>query len=498
MSKAYSYYQDQLRTLADLEGAIAGLSWDKEVIMPSKGHPYRSRQIATLAGMAHELKTDPKLVATIDELYQQRADLSEAEAANVLRSWEDQRRSLKLDKDFVMRQSQAISQGYEAWLKAREQNDFSLFEPALATLVALKREEAERIGYEEHPYDALLEEYEPGMTCAQLDPIFAGVREHLTPFAAKVRAAESPDDGFLVGSFDWQKQWDFGLQLLREMGYDFEAGRQDTSPHPFTINISPGDVRVTTVVDTQDFQTMTWSCLHEGGHALYEQGLPADDYGLPRSRAASLGIHESQSRLWENHVGRSRDYWQYYYPVLQSIFPDQLQDISLDAFYRAINKVQPGLIRTQADELHYHFHVLIRYELEKGLVEGSLNTSELKEAWNEAYERYLGVEVPDDRQGVLQDIHWAHGSIGYFPTYSLGSFYAAQFYAQAQQEIPDLQENIRKGDSSALLSWLRKKVHQHGRQYLAPELCRRITGEPLSYEPFREYVERKYGTLYGF
>jgi carboxypeptidase Taq len=276
------------------------------------------------------------------------------------------------------------------------------------------------------------------------------------------------------------------------MGYDFNRGRQDLSPHPFTISFNPYDVRVTTRVDENDFANMTWSCIHEGGHALYEQGLNPDDYGLPVGSAASLAIHESQSRLWENNVGRSKAYWTFQYPKLKKIFPDNLKNVSLDNFYKSINSVKANLIRTEADELHYHLHVMIRYEIEKEIVSTKITAKEVRELWNEKYKEYLGVKVTKDSEGILQDVHWSHGSIGYFPTYSLGSFYAAQFFNRASNDIPTLKSEIEKGNSSSLLHWLRENIHKHGAMYDAEDLCKKVTGEKLNFQYFMEYVKDKY------
>lgn len=496
MEQQYQAYVKDMAAITDLYAAIAVLSWDKEVNMPSRGARFRGQQVATLSALAHERMTAAKLVDNLQTLYENREQLDPIPAKNVLRSWESLQRIQKLDEDFVRRRSLTISKSYHGWLEAREQQSFATFQPHLEALLAIKQEEAERLGYEEHPYDALLEEFEPGARVSQLDPLFAGVRDHLTDFARMIRSKRVLDDSFLYQPFDEQKQWDFGLHLLENMGYDFQAGRQDRSPHPFSINFSPEDVRVTTVVRGDNFGVMTWSCLHEGGHALYEQGLPVEQYGLPCGQHISLGIHESQSRLWENHVGRSLPYWKAHYPELQKRFPQQLQHLSVEQFYQGINKVIPGKIRVEADELHYHFHVLIRYELEKALMSGDLAVKDLETAWNDQYKAYLDVDITHANEGVLQDIHWAHGSIGYFPTYSLGSFYAAQFFAVAKQEIPDLEEQISRGENGALLAWLREKIHQKGHFYQAEELCELISGEGLQYGYFRSYAEEKFGDLY--
>jgi carboxypeptidase Taq len=313
----------------------------------------------------------------------------------------------------------------------------------------------------------------------------------------QIAQAPKVDNQMMYQHYDHQKQWDFGIDLLKQMGYNFDAGRQDLSEHPFTINFSAQDVRVTTRVSEKNFTDMTWSCIHEGGHALYEQGLPEEQYGLPLGEAVSLGIHESQSRIWENNVARSRAYWELNYGRLQALFPDNLQKVSVEQFYRAVNKVAPSLIRVDADELTYHFHVIIRYEIEKGMLDGSIKPAEAKDAWNAKYKQYLDIEVPDDLSGVLQDVHWSHGGVGYFPTYTLGSLYAAQFFAKADVDLGDLNGKVRQGDFKPLLDWLRTNIHQYGRKYTADELCNRICGESLNASYFMDYARKKYGEVYA-
>jgi carboxypeptidase Taq len=363
-------------------------------------------------------------------------------------------------------------------------------------MISLKRQQAELYGYEGHPYDALLDDYEKGATVALLDPLFAQVRAELPQLLQGIGARPQVADDFFRRHFGKEGQWQFSLEVLRAIGYDFEAGRQDYSEHPFTTSFAPGDVRITTRVDENDFASMLWSSIHEGGHALYEQGLPEDEYAMPLGAPASLSIHESQSRLWENCVGRSLPFWKHFYPHLQSRFAEQLGDVSLESFYRGMNKVEASLIRTEADELSYHFHVMIRYELEKALLESSLSVADLRDAWNAKYEQHLGLRPPDDVRGILQDVHWSHGSFGYFPTYSLGSFYAAQFWQQAQQDMPGLTADVEAGQFAILKGWLHEKVYRHGRRYRSEELCKRITGRGLDFNAFLVYARRKYSVIY--
>lgn len=495
--RKYEQYITHLRRLKDLENAIAVLNWDKEVNLPPKGARFRSQQMATLIGMAHQLFTAPEFMDNVEQLHGDGIDLTPDEKRNIVLSWKDIERIRKLDTPFVMRYSELVSTAYQSWLEAREADDFHLFRDQLERLVAATREKAAMLGYEDHPYDALMEEFETGLRCKDLDVLFREVEGELAGFVQAIRQKPAIDDHFLRQYYPKQKQWDFGLELLNAIGYDFKAGRQDISPHPFTINFSPEDVRITTRVDEQNIAQMIWSCIHEAGHALYEQGLPTEAYGAPIGRFSSLGIHESQSRLWENNVGRGLPFWQAHFGRLQAHFPDQLGSVSLQQFYRAINRIEPSPIRTESDELHYHFHILIRYEIEKSLIDGSLAVKDLRDAWNDYYQTYLGLTPSGDREGVLQDIHWAHGSFGYFPTYSLGSFYAAQFYAHAVSDIPGLENRIAAGDTLPLLHWLRERIHFQGRRYDAGELCRQITGEPLRLKYFLDYAKRKFGEIYG-
>lgn len=496
MNIDYKSYVDEMQRIADIEHAVAILNWDKEVNAPPKSAEIRARQVATLTGISHERFTSEAFGNLLGNLQKESSSLGEKETKNVALTLKKYNKSKKYSREFVERKSKVTSTAYEAWIKARAANDYQLFKDALKAMIDIKREETQLLGWEEHPYDALLDEYEPGYKTSQLDNLFEDVKKELVAFANEKKQMPQVKDEFLFKFYPKQKQWDFGLDILKNIGYDFDAGRQDVSTHPFSTSFGVTDVRVTTRVDEHNFGSMTWSCIHEGGHALYEQGLRKEEYGLPLGQAISLGIHESQSRLWENNVGRSLAFWEYHYSNLKTIFPSNLSNIDLNTFYKGINKLEPSLIRVESDEIHYHFHVLIRYEIEKGLIEGSINTENLDKVWNQKYKDYLGIEVPDAKNGILQDIHWSFGLIGYFPTYSLGSFYAAQFFNQAIKEIPELTKQISEGDSSALLHWLRENIHAHGKFYSANELCEKITGEPLNLKYFMEYVKDKYGQIY--
>lgn len=496
MNPNYDLFRSRLRRIADLSYASAVLNWDQETYMPPKGAELRSQQLATLSGITHEMITDPTLGKLIRELVAD-TSLNDVEKRNVQETLRGYEKNLKYSTAFVENMSVAVSNAFQSWDKARKANDFSIYQPYLEKLVELKREESELLGYEAHPYDAQLDQYEPGARTAALDVVFSDVREQLQGLLKEIAAAKQNDDSVMHQLFPKDRQWDFGIALLKQMGYDFDAGRQDISSHPFTTNFSPEDVRVTTRINEHNLAEMIWSCIHEGGHALYEQGIPASEYGLPSGEYLSLGIHESQSRLWENNVGRSLPYWQHNFALLQHYFPQQLANCDAMQFYKAMNKVTPSLIRTNADELTYHFHVLIRYEIEKALFEGKIKVAELPEYWNARYKEYLGIDVPSNDKGVLQDIHWSHGSFGYFPTYSLGSFYAAQFYDAAAKAIPNLEEQIAAGQLLPLLEWLRTNIHRHGKTYSADELCTRVTGSTLDFRYFMAYARKKYTPLYN-
>ncbi len=496
-NKRYKEYTAHLQKIADTRYAIAVLQWDQETYMPQKGAAHRAQQIATLSEISHELFTSPLFSQVLQDLLA--ADgLPDSPQKNVALTGYDYTQQEKLSGDFVRKLSEATSSSFQAWVTAKKDDDFSVFEPHLANLLELKKQEASLLGYEDHPYNALLNQYERGCTVAMLDKVFNSLQSPLKELLNKISAAGQVSDGFLSGLYPKEKQWQFGMELIKQLGFDFDAGRQDIAEHPFTTNFSSQDVRLTTRIDEHDFSNMTWSCIHECGHGLYEQGLPADSYGLPLGEYTSLSIHESQSRLWENNIGRSLSCWRHFYPLAQQYFPGQLSDLSLQQFYQGINKVTPSFIRTEADELTYHFHVQVRYELEKKLLEGSLSAKDIPAWWNAQYSQLLGVSVPDNRRGCLQDVHWSHGSFGYFPTYSLGSFYAAQFFAAAEKNIPDLAAAITKGNYKPLLDWLRISVHMHGRRFTSEELCTRISGEPLNIDYFIRYATAKYKDIYAF
>jgi carboxypeptidase Taq len=493
----YEKYRSHMRKLADLRASLALMQWDQETYLPQKGTGFRAQQIATLAEMAHELATSKNLGSLLESLHMAEG-LSDSERINITLNREDFAKQKKYPAAFVRRMSETVSKSFNAWSQAKKESRFTIFENELAELVALKKEETEILGCSKHPYDALMDEFEKGCTVKLMDSLFGNMLPKLRTILEKIQQKNQPEDAFLFKFFDNKRQWDLGLDVIAELGFDFGAGRQDLSSHPFSTSFNKYDVRITTRIDEHDFSSMLFSCIHETGHALYEQGLPESEYGLPSGEYASLGIHESQSRLWENHVGRSRAFWKLHYPKVCKIFPEAFSGISEETFYRAVNKIKPSLIRTESDELTYHFHVMIRYEIEKKLITGEIKTKDIPACWNELYKVWLGVEPPDDRQGCLQDVHWSHGSFGYFPTYSLGSFYAAQFFAAANRANKQLTGNMEKGDSSGLLHWLRQRIHASGRTFKSEEICKMATGEYLNVQYFLDYVLDKYGKIYEF
>ncbi len=491
----YKEYKDRLQKIADVKYASAVLQWDQETYLPPKGNDIRGRQIATLSEIAHKQFTDEKLGNLLNDLLA-KDGLTHEQKRNVALSLEDYNRNKKLPTDFVRKMSETVNKSFHSWIGARKENSFAVFQQPLDELINLKKQEANLLGYGHHPYDALMNDYDKGLTVKITDDIFSSLRPQLTNLLNHINDHPQVNNDFLLQHFSKDEQWKFGMEILKRMHFNFDAGRQDISEHPFTINFSSQDVRVTTRIDENDLGNMTWSCIHEGGHALYEQGLPVEEYGLPLGEYCSLSIHESQSRLWENCIGRGREFWKHNYILLQHHFPQQLSAVSSEAFYQGINKVQPSLIRTEADELTYHFHVMIRYEIEKQLIEGALATKDIPAAWNELYKKYLGITVPDDVRGCLQDVHWSHGSFGYFATYSIGSLYAAQIHAAILKENNSLNEEIADGKNKQLLQWLQQHIYKFGRYYTSEELCSKATGQPLNSQYFVDYVTKKYTDIY--
>ncbi len=484
--------------VVDLRRTLALLQWDEEVCMPPKGAEARGHQIATLAALEHRLFTSSEMRDLVAELAAEASELSLGENDFVRETARDLERAVRLPESLVHRMAQAQSRAYHAWVRARSESAFGESLPHLAGLVALAREKAECLGYRESPYDALLEDYERGMTASRLRPIFDTLAERQGALVARiVESPLQPDTAWLDRDWAEDAQLRFTEEVLRDMGFDFEAGRQDKSVHPFTTSFDTEDVRVTTRVSRRDFLSALSSSVHEGGHALYEQGFPARYRRTFLADAPSLGMHESQSRLWENVVGRSLPFWRHYTPRVRSLFPCAPEDLSPEQVWRAANRVEPSLIRVEADECTYNLHIILRFEIETALIEGSIEAEHVPELWNERMRLYLGCEVPDDARGCLQDIHWSHGSFGYFPTYALGNLYAAQLMEKMEQDMTNLWDNVAQGKFWDILGWLRKHVHARGRAVAADQLLTEVTGQPPTPEPFLRYLEEKYSALYG-
>ena len=496
MSKTYETFVERLHELADLSHVQGLMSWDQETYMPPRGAAMRARALGTLAGLYHERLTAPELVALVADLKD--AELTGDAAVNVREIDRQQSRSLKLPKELVVELSQTESLGHEAWVEARKKSDFALFQPWLEKIVALKREVAERVGYEGAMYNALLDEYEPYARAEEIAPVFAQLKAQLVPLVEQIAATgQYPARGVLDQEYPIEQQELLGRQVLADMGFDMQAGRLDLAVHPFCSGTSRDDVRLTTRYSADWLPGALFGTIHEAGHGLYEQGLPADASGTPAGASISLGIHESQSRLWENMVGRSKAFWTHYLPKLRALFPQQLSAVDLDAFYAAVNQVEPSLIRVEADEVTYNLHILLRFELECDLIEERVAVAELPAVWNERMEQYLGIRPPDDALGVLQDTHWSCGLLGYFPTYALGNLYAAQFFHQAHQDLPDLEAQIAQGVLEPLKTWLNEKIHTRGSRATASELVEEVTGAKLSADYFIAYLQEKFGALYG-
>lgn len=494
----------ELKTLLaevyDLRHAQAVLNWDMNCFMPPGGAPARARSLATLARLDHEKFTSPAIGRALDALqdYADGLPPEHDDAALVRVTRREYERALKVPADFVGKFNEHCSLLFDTWTKARPANDFASVRDGLKRTLDFSRQFAEFYAPYDHIADPLIDMADYGMKAADIRALFAALRAELVPLVRAITTQTPVDDSCLHQNFPEDKQIAFGLEVARAFGYDSARGRQDRAPHPFSITFAVGDVRITTRVKPDDLTEALFSTLHETGHALYEQGCdPAYD-GTPLLGGTSAGVHESQSRLWENLIGRSRPFWEYYYPKLQAYFPDQLGTVPLETFYRAINRVAPSLIRTDADEVTYNLHVMIRFDLELELLEGKLAVDDLPDAWRARYASDLGVIVPDDRDGVLQDVHWFGGPIGgMFQGYTLGNLLAAVWFDAAVAAHPAIPEEIARGDFATLHAWLKDNIYRHGKKYTAPELIARITGSDLTPEPLIAYLRRKYGELYA-
>jgi len=483
----------------DLKSAAALLEWDQSTYMPPGGAAARARQLATLGRLAHEKFTDPAIGKLLQDLrpYEESLPYDSDQASLIRVTRRNYERAVKVPPSFMAQLHSHAARTYQVWTEARPANDFAKAQPNLEKTLDLSQQLADFFPGYEHIADPLIDFHDYGMKASTLRALFAELRQQLVPLVQEITAQPPVDDSCLHKTFPEAEQWAFGIEVARRIGYDFARGREDKTLHPFTTKFSIGDVRITTRVKEDDLGEALFGTIHEAGHALYEQGIRPDFEGTPLGEGTSAGVHESQSRLWENIVGRSRGFWEFFYPRLQAVFPDQLGSVSVDTFYRAVNKVERSLIRTEADEVTYNLHVMLRFDLELALLEGRLAVRDLPEAWREGYKADLGILPPDDRDGVLQDVHWYAGVIGgMFQGYTLGNILGAQFFEAALLAHPGIPSEIEEGEFGTLHGWLKENIYQHGSKFTATELVERITGGPMSIEPYIRYLRTKYGELY--
>ncbi len=497
-------YQSLVRTLHEIGvlGSVASvLGWDERTQMPPKGTDHRAAQASLLATLLHERFTAPHIGESLAEL-EASPLVSDAEsdmAVNVRETRRAYDRARKLPAALVEELSRTAVLAQQVWGAARAKNDYAMFAPWLEKILTLKRQEAECVGFASgNPYDALLDEFEPGETAEGVRQTFEQLRGPLIELIGRiVDSGRTAPIEILERNYPPAAQNQMARDAAAAVGFDFDAGRLDVSLHPFCTGLGPGDTRMTTRYDPKYFGDAFFGVLHETGHGLYDQGLDPAHFGTPCGEAVSLGIHESQSRMWENLVGRSRPFWRHFLPIVRRTFPDAMVGVSDDTWYAAINDLRPSLIRTEADEATYNLHVLLRFELEQAMLRGELSVAEVPSAWNQKMRKYLGITPPDDARGCLQDIHWSGGAIGYFPTYTLGNLYAAQFFEQARADLGDLDGQFARGEFARLLGWLRDRIHRHGKRFTGPQLVQRITGRPLSAQPLLNHLRRKAEEIYG-
>jgi len=512
MSTPYAELCDLSRQAATLGAIGALLNWDQETYMPDAAGPNRAEEQAIIAALVHERHTSPRvgeLIAACEGDTTLSGDPASATAAAVREFRRDYDLATKLPGDLVAELARVGSQAQQVWKDARAKSDFAMFAPWLEKMMALSRKKADCYGVPAggERYDALLNEYEPGMTAKELDGIFSPLRQRLAAFIAQLaKVPKKPSDAPILSKIEPDRQHKFGLFILEAMGFDLKAGRLDITTHPFCSGMAPGDTRLTTRYRDEKFTDALYGTMHEAGHGLYEQGLPKSAatpgasgtlFGNPLADSISLGIHESQSRMWENLVGRSRVFWEWALPHAKKIMGPALESYSVDDLFRAVNIVNPSYIRVEADEATYNLHIMLRFDIERALLAGQLQPKDVPGVWNAKFKEYFGLDVPDDRRGCLQDVHWAFGLVGYFPTYTLGNLYAAQFWETIRGQISDLDQQIRRGDFKALKSWLNTNIHAHGRRYRAADLCRMLTGNPLTADPLMRHLEGKLKPVYG-
>ena len=491
--------KNRLMEIHDLSRAEAVLEWDQETMMPPKGGQARAEQLATLARIVHQKFTSPEIGRLLEELrpYEESLPYDSDDASLIRVARRDYEKQSRVPAELRAEMTRTAAVAREAWVEARRKAEFEMFLPHLEKNIALKRRYVECFTTADNPYDVLLDDYERDMKTAEVQQVFDTLKKDLVPLIATIGASRQVDDACLHGHFPAERQREFCLTVLSRFGFNSESWRLDSTVHPFTTTFATGDIRITTRYYEDFVSAALFGSMHECGHGLYENGIDASLERTPLCDGTSLAWHESQSRLWENLVGRSRPFWKYFYPGLQAAFPDQLRKVDLETFYRAINRVQPSFIRVEADEATYGLHIIVRFELEQEMLQGKLPLRDLPEAWNAKMRAYLGVDVPDDAQGVLQDTHWAHGSFGYFPTYSLGNIIGAQVWEKIMADVPDLHAQLESGEFTQLREWLREHLHKHGRKFTPQEMRQRLLGGRIDVGPYVRYMKGKYAEIYG-
>jgi carboxypeptidase Taq len=498
----YKKFLELLGELADLEAAYSVLDWDRQTFMPPGGASVRAMQLSTITRLAHEKTISDELAAVFEAAKEEIANMDpDSDEARIIRKAEhDFEKKRKVPPEWTGEFYHTTSLSNQAWENARAESDFAYFQPHLEKIVELRKQYAEFFAPYDHPYDPLLDYFEPGIKTAEVKSVFDELRPQQVKLVQEITEKGVPvDDSVLHQHFDESKQWNFGVEVIKALGYDFARGRQDKTAHPFTTSFGINDVRITTRFNTNYIGTALFGTMHEAGHGMYDQGVKPS---LDRTNVSLLmegyshAIHESQSRMMENLVGRSRPFWVGFYPKLREVFPNRFGDVDLETLYRAINRVEPSFIRVEADEATYNLHIMLRFEIELALIENKLEVSDLPEVWNSKMEEYLGLTPPDDAKGVLQDVHWSIGYIGYFPTYSLGTVMASQWWEKIEEDIPDLSRQIERREFGNLLAWLRENIHQHGAKFDPVEMLQRVTGSSLTAEPYLRYLRDKYSDIY--
>ena len=498
MEEKFEQLKNKMREIMDIEHSISLLGWDQQVFMPEGGAIERGFMIGTLGKIAHEKFTSDEVGVILEELKKYLPQLDpDGEYYRIIQvTVKDFEKNQYLPSSYIVERANVISRAQQAWFEAKANSDYSVFLPHLSKVLELCRQYVTFFPSTEHPYDVFLNDYEPGIKTSEVKTIFDEIRMDQVELIRNIKQQPQIEDGFLHLDYEKNKMWEFSTRIASSFGFNWKHGRQDPSVHPFCQSIGPDDVRITSRWVSGLPFALLFGTMHETGHALYEQGIGRTWSRTLLENGASLGIHESQSRMWENLIGRSRSFWQFFYPQLQELFSSQLGNVSIDQFYRAINKVSPSLIRVEADEATYNLHIMLRFEIETALIEGQVHPKNLPEMWNKKMEEYFGLVPTNDANGILQDIHWSGGMFGYFPTYALGNLISAQLMEKFQRIYPDLNSQISQGDFSSLLSWLGLKIHQYGRKYEPHELLIRTTGMPLQSRPYLHYLKKKYGEIY--